>query len=244
MNINFYKEYICPFCNDFFDNPRECGYCHQNYCLLCVEKIKLFNGKCLKCEKSIKKNIFENKYLISSLERIKFFCPDCGKMYQKYHEFNEHIKTPHNNNYKCKICFFATNNEKNFIDHLLLCHKLDLLSIMNSNSFYNKNLENNSLNNNDNNNINPISSNIIENNMKLSHSFHFGNSVNSNYSINNIESGSYVEQENVNNINDNFINHIQNVNQNNNNNNNNTIMSTKMDTDNSFKNSNNDYNNN
>ena len=177
MNINFYKEYICPFCNDFFNNPRECGHCHQNYCLLCIEKIKLFNGKCPKCDKYIKKNLFENKYLISLLEKIKFYCPDCGKMYQKYYEFNEHIKTPHNNNFKCKFCFFDTNDEKYFIDHLLLNHKLDLLSIMNSNSFLNKNLENNKSINNSN-NIKPITSNIIETNrnMSLSLSFHFGNS--------------------------------------------------------------------
>ena len=174
MNNNIYKDYICPFCNDFFNCPRECANCHQNYCKLCIEKIKLMDCKCPKCEKSIKQNTFENKYLINSLENIKFFCPDCGKSYQKYKDFNEHIKTPHNNNFKCKFCFYDTNDEKNFIDHLLLNHKLDLLSIMNSNSFLNKNLENNSLNNSNNNK--PITSNIIENNMSLSLSFHYGNS--------------------------------------------------------------------
>jgi len=174
MINNIYKDYICPFCNDFFNCPRECANCHQNYCKLCIEKIKFMDCKCPKCDKSIKQNTFENKYLISSLEKIKFFCPDCGKTYQKYKDFSEHIKTPHNNNFKCKFCFFDTNNEKNFIEHLLQYHKLDLLSIMNSNSFLNKNLENNALNNNNNNK--PLTSNIIENNMSLSLSFHLGNS--------------------------------------------------------------------
>lgn len=181
MNNNIYKDYICSFCNDFFNSPRECPNCHQNYCKLCIEKIKLIDCKCPNpnCGKSIKQNTFENKYLISSLEKIKFFCPDCGKTYQKYKDFNEHIKTPHNNNFKCKFCFFDTNDEKNFIEHLLLNHKLDLLSIMNSNSFLNKNLEYNNSNNNYNNNNIPITSNIIEDNinMSLSLSFPFGNSV-------------------------------------------------------------------
>ena len=38
MNNNIYKDYICSFCNDFFNSPRECPNCHQNFCKLCIEK--------------------------------------------------------------------------------------------------------------------------------------------------------------------------------------------------------------
>jgi hypothetical protein len=180
MNKNFYKEYICSFCEDILKNPQECVYCHQNYCELCIVTIKnCSDGKCLNCKKNIK--TFVNKYLINSLINIKFFCPDCGESYHKYKEFDEHIKSPHNkkdnkNSYKCKFCFYEDYNEKNFIIHLIENHKLYLLSIVNLNSFQNKNLENNPSKND--------SLNVIEQNMELSCSFNFGKSSNSNVNNN------------------------------------------------------------
>ena len=70
MNNNIYKDYICSFCNDFFNSPRECPNCHQNFCKLCIEKIKLIDCNCPNCRKSIKHSIKNIKILMNILKHL------------------------------------------------------------------------------------------------------------------------------------------------------------------------------
>ena len=131
---NFY----CKICNKFPNNSKlysclnlisinkKCGYI---YCLECLINIdKCINEKC----NGDKKNIVENKPLSRLLRNGEILnkCPFCKGSFQKEEELKQHVLICSKSFYKCKFCFFNTQNMDEFWNHMIKKHEKDFINAL------------------------------------------------------------------------------------------------------------------
>lgn len=75
-NISDVEKYICPICNEIFNQPIKCSKCSNNYCINCI-KDGDNNQKCKNCGG----NEFENNldFLYELMSTLKLYCNKCQK---------------------------------------------------------------------------------------------------------------------------------------------------------------------
>jgi len=122
MKIN--EEMItCKICEEIFNEPVECCFCHNNFCKSCIEELKEIcnrNGNafnCPLCKTPLENNYQKNVQLELILNQMEFVCKICKKTINGINDYREHKKNC-KFFYKCKICELKFISEEKFLKHL------------------------------------------------------------------------------------------------------------------------------